>query len=390
MYDRADLYIPFIERSLSLLRKNGTLSFICADRWMKNKYGGPLRNMVSDDFHLSHHIDFTNCPAFHDDVVAYPAVTVISRTKGDLTRVARRPKVTSENLESLAEGLVDKKRKHPQVTVACEVVRGFEPWLLDNPARLNVIRKLEHSFPVLENTGCRVGIGVATGIDRVFIRPDSQLPIENERKLPLVMTRDIKCGEIQWGGAMLLNPFEGETSKLVDLGRYPMLSSYLTEHREAITRRHVAKKNPKNWFKTIDRIYPSLTATPKLLIPDIKGEPTVVYDKGEFYPHHNFYYVISHSWDLRALQAVLLSPVAQAFIATYSLRMRGDCLRYQAQYLRRIRLPPWKNISTENRKRLILSGESQDQGKIHPAVQAIFNLSDVEWEHLSSELDQSK
>src|SRR5260370_613712 len=43
IYDRADLYIPFIERSLSLLSKGGTLGFICADRWMKNRYGGPLR-----------------------------------------------------------------------------------------------------------------------------------------------------------------------------------------------------------------------------------------------------------------------------------------------------------------------------------------------------------
>ncbi len=40
MYDRADLYIPFIERSLCSLVKRGALGFICADRWMKNRYGG--------------------------------------------------------------------------------------------------------------------------------------------------------------------------------------------------------------------------------------------------------------------------------------------------------------------------------------------------------------
>lgn len=43
IYDRADLYIPFIERSLTTLGRGGTLGFICADRWMKNRYGGPLR-----------------------------------------------------------------------------------------------------------------------------------------------------------------------------------------------------------------------------------------------------------------------------------------------------------------------------------------------------------
>lgn len=42
IYDRADLYIPFIEHSLLALGSRGKLGFICADRWMKNRYGGPL------------------------------------------------------------------------------------------------------------------------------------------------------------------------------------------------------------------------------------------------------------------------------------------------------------------------------------------------------------
>lgn len=39
MTDRADLYIPFYEKCLSLLKDNGRLSFICTDRWTKNTYG---------------------------------------------------------------------------------------------------------------------------------------------------------------------------------------------------------------------------------------------------------------------------------------------------------------------------------------------------------------
>jgi len=39
MTDRADLYVPFFEKSLSLLVDRGKLSFICTDRWTKNTYG---------------------------------------------------------------------------------------------------------------------------------------------------------------------------------------------------------------------------------------------------------------------------------------------------------------------------------------------------------------
>ena len=382
MYDRADLYIPFFERGLDLLAPDGVLGFICADRWMKNKYGGPLRQFVSDRFHLSYHIDFTGCPAFHDDVIAYPAVTVIRNGEGKITRTAHRPKVSSENLTRLAKVLISGD-KAPDVTDALDVVVASSPWLLDQPARLNVIRKIEEIFPTLEEAKCQVGIGVATGVDKIYIRKDDELPVEIERKIPIVLTRDLKNGEIDWGGKMLLNPFDGDTPKLVDPKNFPLFAAYLSENREAISRRHVAKKNPRNWFKTIDRIYPSLAKTPKLLIPDIKGEPTVVFDEGHYYPHHNFYYVISKTWELRALQAVLLSPVAQAFVAAYSLRMRGDCLRYQAQYLRRIRLPHWEALSKETKESLTAAGISQDPLEIKLAVQPIFRLDESDWGKLS-------
>ena len=42
---------------------------------------------------------------------------------------------------------------------------------------------------------------------------------------------------------------------------------------------------------------------------------------------------------------VIRSNLANAFVATYSLRMRGDCLRFQAQYLRRIRIPDWSEVA---------------------------------------------
>ena len=88
LFDRADLYIPFIERSLKLLRSGGQLSFICADRWMKNRYGGPLRELVAREFDLRVYVDMTDTPAFHADVIAYPAITVIAKDSRGSTRVA--------------------------------------------------------------------------------------------------------------------------------------------------------------------------------------------------------------------------------------------------------------------------------------------------------------
>lgn len=379
IYDRADLYVPFIERSLSLLRKKGNLCFICSDRWMKNRYGGPLRNLVASRFHLKAYIDMVDTPAFQSDVIAYPAITVISREKPGVTRIAHRPSIEKEPLAKLAEQLL--ASSVPQgggsVRELAAVTNGVEPWLLESADQMALIRRLEGQFPTLEEAGCKVGIGVATGADKAFIGDFATLDVEEDRKLPLVTTKDIVSGDVQWHGQGVINPFI-DGGGLVDLSEYPRLRRYLEDRKEAIARRHCARNAPNNWYRTIDRIFPALAAKPKLLIPDIKGDAHVVFEPGNLYPHHNLYYVTSDAWDLRALQAVLLSSVTKLFVATYSTKMRGGYLRFQAQYLRRIRIPAWNNVSESLRRELVQAAERRDLEACNSVAFRLYALSHEE------------
>jgi len=376
IFDRADIYIPFIERSLDLLHDDGALGFICADRWMKNRYGGPLREMVADHYHLKIYVDMVDTPAFHSDVIAYPAITIITREKPGATRIAHRPDISKAALNKLAKLLLAKKVADPKgpVKEVAAVANGAQPWILESSDQLALVRRLERDFPAIEDAGCKVGIGVATGADKAFIGPYDELDVEDDRKLPLVMTKDILSGEVEWRGLGIVNPFADEGG-LVDLGEYPRLRRYLEARKDQIAKRHVAQKSPANWYRTIDRIYPALTDKPKLLIPDIKGEAHIVYEDGNLYPHHNLYYITSDEWDLRALQAVLLSGIARLFVATYATRMRGGYLRFQAQYLRRIRLPRWSDVSKETMKALVAAAAAGDVEACNKAVFKLYDLS---------------
>lgn len=379
MYDRADIYIPFIERSLTALSAGGNLGFICADRWMKNRYGGPLRSLVAERFHLKVYVDMVDTPAFHSDVIAYPAITIISREGGGATRIAHRPSIDRATLTTLA-GLLSAPtlpKDAGPVRELARVTNGAEPWLLESSDQMALIRRLEGAFPLLEEAGCKVGIGVATGADKAFIGDFESLDVEPDRKLPLVTTKDIMTGEVQWRGQGVINPF-AESGGLVDLGEYPRLRRYLEARRDVIASRHCAKKAPANWYRTIDRITPALAARPKLLIPDIKGESHIVFEGGELYPSHNLYYVTSDDWDLRALQAVLLSAVSRLFVATYSTKMRGGFLRFQAQYLRRIRIPRWADVPEPLRRELAEAAIKRDVQACNRAVFRLYGLSHEE------------
>ena len=137
----------------------------------------------------------------------------------------------------------------------------------------------------------------------------------------------------------------------------------------------MAQKVPANWYRTIDRIYPALAKKPKLLIPDIKGEAHIVYEDGQLYPHHNLYFITNDEWDLRALQAVLLSGIARLFVSIYSTRMRGGYLRFQAQYLRRIRLPRWQDVDAELKNELIHAARRGDVPACNRAAFKLYRLS---------------
>lgn len=377
IYDRADIYVPFIERSLRSLKPKGQLGFICADRWMKNKYGGPLRKLIADNYHLKIYVDMVDTPAFHTEVIAYPAIAIIANeTTSRVTRIARRPTIDRDALAQLGDALLDRHPPAADSTVkeVHNVAAGAEPWLLETSDQLALVRRLENAFPAIEQAGCKVGIGVATGADKAFIGKYEELDVEDSRKLPLAMTRDIVNGVVEWRGLGVVNPFDAN-GKLADLAKFPRLARYLEERRDEIAGRHVAQKNAANWYRTIDRIYPELAARPKLLIPDIKGEAHIVHESHGLYPHHNLYFITSDTWDLKALQAVLLSGIARLFVATYSTKMRGGYLRFQAQYLRRIRLPRWEDVSNPLRKKLIAASQERDRAACDAAVFELYGMN---------------
>jgi hypothetical protein len=381
MGGRADVYIGFYEHGLRALREDATLGFICADRWMRNAYGARLRAMVSEEWAMETIISMTGVDAFEDEVDAYPAITILRRkqqNEGPLA-VEATPLFNSAAASEVVELASGSETDHVQ-RPGYRGARlgawfsGPGGWPHGSPDRLATIADLEARYPPLEdaNTGTKVGIGVATGADGVFITEDPS-SIEKERLLPLALPRDIASGVIQWSGKYLVNPWDADG--LVDLEDWPRLSDYLSQHRELLAKRHTAKSG--RWHKTIDRVINDLMEREKLYLPDFKEAIFPVRDQGETYPHHNLYWVTSDEWDLRVLGGLLLSDVASLFIEAYSVRMRGGFLRFQAQYLRRIRLPMPGTINSETEISLAEAFEIRNRKRATELALPLYGLTEL-------------
>lgn len=329
-----DMYIAFMEKGIDSLKNDGKLCFICSDRWQKNKFGEKFRKFLSDKgYHISFNCQMHDVQAFERNVTAYPSVTIIEKNKGyERTTVCNDnfgPNDANELIDSLAE-LYNK-------------TDTFEMTTFDNGDDFE-------RFPLIEDTGVAIGIGIATGRDKVFVTTDSSV-VEPDRLLPLAYARDIRNNQFpEVSARWLINPWKN--GKLVRLSDYPKLEKYFSDHREELSKRHVAKNHPDNWYRTIDKVRPGLLKKEKLLVRDLSKRPEPILDRGILYPHHNLYWITSDVWDLEVLGGILISDVVCTMMNNNSVEMRGGVIRNQAQYLRKIRLPKFDSISVSDRAEL--------------------------------------
>jgi hypothetical protein len=142
----------------------------------------------------------------------------------------------------------------------------------------------------------------------------------------------------------------------------------------------VARKNPRAWYRTIDKVNASLIEQPKLLLQDMRTTIHPVLEPGGYYPHHNLYYVTSAEWDMEVLGGLLLSRIAQAYIEAFCVRMRGGTLRLQAQYLKQLRVPRPQDIDDESAQTLRIAFRARDAVAATRAAAVAYGIDPEEFE----------
>ena len=371
---RGDIYVGFWEKALASLKPGGRVAFICADRWMRNNYGSRLREVVGERYGVRVVWSMHDVDAFHCKVSSYPAITVIANeSQGPVAVAETSAEFGSRSAEELSRWSLGRGRRKEGAGYRADRLShwytGRGLWPTGSPKRLALLDSLS-GLPTIEESGVTVGIGLASGADASYVVDTA--PVEPDRLLPMATRLSIGPHGLEWAGEHLVNPW-GPDGSLVSLADYPRLDEYLS-NSAGVASRHVAKKNPDRWHRTIDRVIPGLAKRSKLLIPDMRSHVQPYLDEQGLYPHHNFYWLISDVWDLRVLGGLLLSDVAEAFVEAYCVRMRGGTLRLQAQYLRTIRLPHADTICTETAHELRLAFAHRDRARASAAARVAYGL----------------
>ena len=365
--ERCDICVPFFERSLALLSERGVFSFICSNRFVRSSYGKRLRRMINDSFHVALYLNMEHTQPFEVEVSAYPAIYVIDRRVGCETYSGEVASLENTPLKMFRTGV-----KGSLLNRFGRWYCGDEAWVTTSSTERERLEFVASAFPTIEYSGAgtQIGIGVASGADDIYVNPQQNTEIEQDCLLPLVASKDIRGGRIEWSSRYMLNPYDQEDDRrLLDLSKFPKTGAYLKRHAAKLKSRYCARMHPDAWYRTLDRISYSTFKSSKILLPDIQiGGNVALDERGEYYPHHNVYWITSRSWDLRALCVIMRSSFVTDQIRCLSMQMRGGSIRYQAQNLRKVHIPAWSSLVKEDVEMLGKLYVEKDVSKIDAFV----------------------
>lgn len=242
----ADLYFLFFEAGLDLLRRDGQVSFITPNSWLKSAAGRVLRSSLSASHRVCRIVDFEGHQVF-PSVTTYTAITRIKkgghcRTIDAAKAVVRRKTVVPEN--------------------GYRIDTGSPMWTLtNNEQRKRFSRRLERGVRLGEIATIRVG--VQTLADRVFILTvlDSDGAVVNctdgkvEVLLEKTSIRRIYKASVMKNGVdpenrVIVYPYDDAGQLLPFLRlrhKFPLAAKWLTRNKRVLLSRDKGRVDERKW-----------------------------------------------------------------------------------------------------------------------------------------------
>lgn len=326
---RADLYVAFIEHALALLDQSGQLGFLCPGAWTRNVYGGAVREAFTTLGQLKTIIDFSDAESFETSADAYPHFFVFQKgAKG------------STQIRSMAGS--DKIRRSGKT-----IIRRFSPsasplFLSRDSVATRTVKAAQKRFPKIEEVGCIIRVGSATGCNPVFLGSRREISIERSRLLPFVNAQSIERGRVRWAGTYIVNVFDAD-GKVVTLARFPRMAAYLRRHKTELQARAKASKS-KIWWRSIDSLQADWYAARKLLVIDVSATPVIGLDSVGYCAGSGVYQIKSNGWPLPDLLVFLSAGVLGLFASALSAGAANGFHRFQKNQIAAVHLPRWDRL----------------------------------------------
>ncbi len=374
VYDSiADLYVYFFEQAHGLLARNGILTYIVSNKWLRARYGQTLREFLAKKFLLYLLLDMNGHQIFRDANIETCIVSMQKLDSSDIgtkqefihAQFIQQPKTEKDLINQIR----DLGRPLRQKNLGKE-------WLLFPQEIINLRKKIERKGKPLKNYSFMIYRGIVTGFNEAFIiDKETYLQLVEEKTThllrPLIRGKDItRRWQVTHQGEYLIY----STKKTIpNLDQYPKIKRHFlkyrskllkmshvkSELRSVINNKHLLTRidNMKNlsaddeeflsqschWWILQDPKRLELFLQPKIMYPDIAVRPLAVFDE-QGLVFNNTVYFITHANrnELLFLLGFLNSKVFEFYFKTVASKIGKRGYRFFTQFIEKTPLviPP--------------------------------------------------
>jgi adenine-specific DNA-methyltransferase len=350
----ADIYVYFLERGASILRKNGTLIYILPNKWMRAKYGNALRSWAKQ-FNIEFIVDFRDLPVF-EEATTYPCIWSFNKKAPSSNHFAVSIIDTRDYSESLEKYVSEK-------TVSVDIkLLNDKGWNLVDDKIQKLMQKIKSKGkPLGEYVDGNIYRGVLTGLNEAFVidtalkeKLITEDPKSAEVIKPYLLGKNIKKYQTPESDKWLILFPKGFTIKKSgnafsiqeppprygDMSyndawqwfknNYPAIAKHLIKFKEK-----AEKRTDKGdfWWELRACDYYSEFEKAKIMLPDIALKCEALIDDSGFYCA-NTAYVIPGLDEYHL--GILNSKLVHFFYSNLTQTIRGGYFRFIRQYLEQI------------------------------------------------------
>ncbi|HWL93235.1 MAG TPA: DNA methyltransferase [Phycisphaerae bacterium] len=352
-----DMYLPFIERGIELLKPDGRMGFIAPSVWVFNEYGRGLRELLAETGALSRFIDFKSHQVF-EDATTYTALQFFSKKKSEAIEVA----------DAGDGNLVDIDQR--TFSVARKRLSG-DAWALLGDADQRILNQMRKNSITLKEASEQIFQGLITSADAIYhvrrLRPghyysyalEREVELEDDIVRPLVSGEDAVPFATPPTEKYLIFPYrlaDGGSHLLSEreMKKFRRTWAYLQKNEKALRAREAYRFDDDEWWRfgrpqNIDK-----QDKPKIGVPQTVNRLQAFIDpKGErFFNNVRVNGILERSdrsFSLWFLLALLNSTALDFFFKRIAKPKDREYFEANKQFIAPLPIP---NVNTKDQKPL--------------------------------------
>jgi hypothetical protein len=348
--ERADIYAYFLERGINMLNSLGSIGMIVSNKFMKAKYGRPLRKVFADSATVNTIADLAGADVFQSATVRTVVIIAqraAARKSHDILYV---PVPDHGTIEALRSGRVSLDDYALQKAIRLDSGAVSENgWQLLSKDNTHLLEKLRiNSLTLKEWVGSSALFGSKTGLNDAFIIDAAKRKeligkhaTSKEIIQPILFGKDVRRYYVEGGRQYVIYC---HPNKNIDY--YPAVRDHLALYKQDLVKR----ATKQSWYELQQPATSliNINLRPKIVYPIIANECRFTLDTEGYYINDKVFLLPS---DDLTLIGILNSRIANFYFGAVCAALEGSTERYlefRAQYVDKYPIP--KKLSKWDKK----------------------------------------